>query len=904
MTQEEYLQRAAQLAPQLPDGQQYYYQQQPGGYDYYSQYLKPPEDFAMLPAESLNEMRRAIETIHRGKPFEVRLMNTAEPIVFTGKDGKEHTTPLVYSGTFDSFQSFAAALRNFKFYSPDKATETEYRQRGTKLHFYISLQVLSNSYLEDVKSGKQWNRFRKSSKNTRQTGSSDIVAYKNLLFDFDPVRQSGTSSTEEQRQDAEDSADALIRHLSDKGFPDPVKALSGNGYHVMYAVNIARDAAADRLVRDLYTSIQGFIAEINTHSTVKIDFDMSFSNKPAQLGKLWGSKAKKGDNTPGTPHRWSKIISAPDTLTELTTEQIKQYLSEFPPIYAAPGNERPQRTKQAAAAKTETGTGTTQTNEIIDFLIENKIDYREKQCNDGTTKYIVKCPWADTHTTPTNQDDAAVFFQGETKCFSCFHAHCSDKHWSDFAKFHNKGTKKDVKPVGRRLTLTRQYVEQYLLMTNRTIGMDILQNRIRFDGFPVKLQRTMLDSCADMIVDNLIDDGQQDRVLCTGIAINCGREATVPAYDEHGKQCGESPVEYTFSGISKNRVCDLILDIAHDNPINPVLDKIQSVEWDGTDRLRQWYDMWHIDDDLSRTLIRKWSMQAICALHNAYNVNGDNYNLDLVLVLDGEQGIGKTTFFRHLAMFDDYFADGVTLNPRDTDSIMQATSKWIVELGEIGSTFKSDLDALKGFLSKSTDEYRSPYARQATICPRHTVFCGSVNGDDYLIDGTGNRRFGTIRIADGVRVDVNTMHKTFDSLQFWAQIYSMVEQDVANGKTYGNCFRLTAEEHEQLAKRNNNHRKLDKGEAELLDIMDVATRYIWRDMTVTDFLMEHDGLRNTRITATQLSKLLKRHGYLQLSKRTTNARLYYLPTCTIAPQQQTAVYPVPLPAGQSYTQNT
>ncbi len=88
-------------------------------------------------------------------------------------------------------------------------------------------------------------------------------------------------------------------------------------------------------------------------------------------------------------------------------------------------------------------------------------------------------------------------------------------------------------------------------------------------------------------------------------------------------------------------------------------------------------------DTLSRTILKKWFMKCICGVHN----NLENpYSLDIVLVFQGKQGIGKTRFFEHIALNNRYFGEGKTIDVRDKDTKIQATSKWICELGEIGST--------------------------------------------------------------------------------------------------------------------------------------------------------------------------------------------------------------------------
>ena len=82
-------------------------------------------------------------------------------------------------------------------------------------------------------------------------------------------------------------------------------------------------------------------------------------------------------------------------------------------------------------------------------------------------------------------------------------------------------------------------------------------------------------------------------------------------------------------------------------------------------------------------------MQTVCAL---FNVIECPFSLDIILIFKGRQGIGKTRFFEKLALKSQFFGEGICLDPRDKDSVMQATSKWISELGEIGSTMRKDMD--------------------------------------------------------------------------------------------------------------------------------------------------------------------------------------------------------------------
>lgn len=213
---------------------------------------------------------------------------------------------------------------------------------------------------------------------------------------------------------------------------------------------------------------------------------------------------------------------------------------------------------------------------------------------------------------------------------------------------------------------------------------------------------------------------------------------------------------------------DRYLDYLCDqNQFNPVKVWIESVGWDGVGRFKDFCGTIKTSvgasDLLKDTLIRKWMLSAVAA---AYRPNG--IMSPGILVLQGSQGIGKTKWFKKLVPQDlDLTADGKILRPDDKDSVKQAISYWLVELGELDATFrKSDIAQLKAFITKDTDILRLPYARQENVFPRRTLFFGSVNRREFLADDTGNRRFWVIE-CEGIDHEHN-----FDMQQIWAEILS------------------------------------------------------------------------------------------------------------------------------------
>lgn len=328
-----------------------------------------------------------------------------------------------------------------------------------------------------------------------------------------------------------------------------------------------------------------------------------------------------------------------------------------------------------------------------------------------------------------------------------------------------------------------------------------------------------------------------------------------------------------LKGVTVDKISGYINNIlfSKQSVCNPILEKIHAANWNGSDKLSELYTLMHISeqDTLSRVLLKKWLMQCYCALHN----NIDNpFPVEYVLVLVGKQGFGKTMLLEKLALNRRYFGEGKCFDPRDKDTKIQATSKWITELGEIGSTMKKDMDLVKAFISDRVDEYRVPYGKTNVQYVRRTSLCGSTNDMQFLIDETGNRRFLTVKLPDDTYIDANSKEfKEFDTLQLWRQIQHFVDEEIKSGAEYSSAFRLTREEQEQLNARNLLHSKPLKGETEIADILsnnltpehgyELGEEFI----TATEFIAKYSELRG--ISSIQAGKVLKKLGYNKITRK-------------------------------------
>ena len=235
-------------------------------------------------------------------------------------------------------------------------------------------------------------------------------------------------------------------------------------------------------------------------------------------------------------------------------------------------------------------------------------------------------------------------------------------------------------------------------------------------------------------------------------------------------------IYHSFSGLSKDRLNAMLLEIGDENRFNPVAEYLQSVHAKHKDSVtaHPGAEMAKLintiyaptyPEDMKITLISKWIISCVAAALKPEGVCAHG-----ALILQGAQGIGKTTWFRNLVPDAKWFKDGATIDPSSKDKILTAIQFWIVEMGEIESTFKKDFTSLKAFLTSGKDVIRRPYARKDSKYPRKTIFCGSVNSEQFLKDDTGNRRFWVLKCED-----INYNHKVNIDLM-WAEAVQMYLQ--------------------------------------------------------------------------------------------------------------------------------
>lgn len=214
---------------------------------------------------------------------------------------------------------------------------------------------------------------------------------------------------------------------------------------------------------------------------------------------------------------------------------------------------------------------------------------------------------------------------------------------------------------------------------------------------------------------------------------------------------------------SIRKTSDALVCVTTKRSYHPVRDYLDSLSWDGTERLdRLVIDYLGAEDTpLNRAMTRKHFAAAVARVMEP----GRKY--DHCLTLAGPEGTGKSTLFA--VMGGEWFSDSVSA--MDGKESMEALGNaWIIELAELTSLKRSETESVKAFLSKTSDKYRPAYGRHMAEFPRQCVFCGTTNEDVFLRGDTGNRRFWVIGVDPALRgrSDVRAAVSS-DRDQLWAE---------------------------------------------------------------------------------------------------------------------------------------
>jgi hypothetical protein len=238
---------------------------------------------------------------------------------------------------------------------------------------------------------------------TATTTDKQSVRRRWLLIDLDPVRPANTSATETQLAAAKQRATVIYKHLQAIGWADPVVAKSGNGYHLLYAIDLPNDDESTALIKGI------LLALADQFDDAQIKVDRSVFNA-ARICKLYGTVANKGDHTDAAPWRLSELIKTP-VRGLVSNDQLRLVQPPAPAIQPRPS----------------AGTRFAATFNLEDFLTRHGLAYTDDQHSGRERFKLAICPFNAEHI----NGEAAVFRDATGALgFKCMHDSCSGKNWA------------------------------------------------------------------------------------------------------------------------------------------------------------------------------------------------------------------------------------------------------------------------------------------------------------------------------------------------------------------------------------------------------------------------------------------------------------------------------------------
>ena len=253
--------------------------------------------------------------------------------------------------------------------------------------------------------------------------------------------------------------------------------------------------------------------------------------------------------------------------------------------------------------------------------------------------------------------------------------------------------------------------------------------------------------------------------------------------------------------------------VASKQKFHPIRDYLNSLEWDGEERVR--YALHRFlganTSDITYESLKTFMLGAVERVFNP------GCKFEMMLCLVGGQGVGKSTFFRFLAIKDDWYSDDIR-KLDDENVYRRLQGHWIMEMSEmIATSSAKSIEEIKAFLTKTKDVYKVPYEKFAKDRQRQCVFGGTSNKKQFLPgDRTGNRRFLPV-LCHGEDAEVHILTDEDASREYINQMWAEIMEIYKSGE-YSLC--LTKELQGQMNKYQQEFIPEDSDEAAILGWLD------------------------------------------------------------------------------------
>lgn len=687
-------------------------------------------------------IKSILDIIHEpGEVFEVRIPKTKAGTI---------------AGYFDDTAKAAAAIA---------------RENGKHTAIYATVNPVKPALLSRNENKLQLSQFT--------TTDAEIERRRWFLLDFDPKRPAGISSTDGELALSVQRAEEVVDWLSSIGWPEPLRAESGNGAHLMYRV----DEPNDDLARIDFEMALKMIASVWSDQSTEVDVTVFNASR---VWKVYGTVSRKGSDTAERPHRVANITKVPAEIVCVSRALIENIA-------------RPLRDAKSDEFKDMTG-------EFIGDMVKWLADRgqtvtsgpRPMFGNEGQKWTISKCPFDGNH------KDPMVGLVNNRPVFRCLHNSCSAYRWKEYREKIDP-TYKDPETVARRLgewcNSESDDIDPELVQSAAATGNKLASiiKQLRKDAPRARvllLEAKLKEERRRFLRDTIGENNEKGNIV--GL-INRTRsyqsEGLVPMYwtadydhrlragpvgDIECPKVGESDeislmIKFHSAGdswVKQSTTSQVIKHLAEEYRVNPLRVFLKNKRWDGTKRIDDWLSHYlgTKDDDYTRAIGRKWLISAVARAMDP------GCQADHMLILEGAQGVGKSQALRIIGgQFYTEYAGSTKGGLGQKDMVHVILGKMIVEMSELAAIRKSDIESLKAMLTTCTDDARLSYERDAKSYPRTCVFAGTTNemGRAYIADITGARRFWPTLVGESGPVRNDLLRQDVD--QLWAEAVEAYE---------------------------------------------------------------------------------------------------------------------------------
>lgn len=448
-----------------------------------------------------------------------------------------------------------------------------------------------------------------------------------------------------------------------------------------------------------------------------------------------------GTHPSGVRYEW--LDGLPSEFPELTLEQFEQLWSDLADRFAI------EPVEQGKVSMRKRGDTVAKADEVADFLRDKNLVLGQDR--DGSL--LVRCPWEHDHTTGSAGDGSTVYFPAGTNGyeqghFKCLHGHCQGKGDSEFQ--HAIGYLAEdfavVVPEVNEPKPLPAFSRDKQGRIEASIG-NVQMALVRPDICGVQIQ---YDEFRDEIMWAMPGDDQW-------AAFTDADYTRLRIRLERGG----------FKAIGRELIRDAVLLVADDNKFDTAQTWLSQLQWDGVPRVESFLAIYFGAESTPYTrAVSKYLWTAL-----AGRIITPGAKADMVPILVGGQGVGKSTGVAAMVPDMDYFTE-VSFHEKEDDLARRMRGRLLGEIGELRGLHTRELETIKAFITRTHESWVPKYREFSVTFPRRIVFVGTTNKDEFLADETGNRRWLPVRVS---QADVEAIRR--DRLQLWAEASELYERD-------------------------------------------------------------------------------------------------------------------------------